>query len=134
MTLIDYIFVYAIAAILVIIYFLRARSGPASRLNFRKQIPGQSYGTLKKKELESFHNKMNSKENIEESNYSKELNVLFEYDNKTWDAFQVLDIPAGSSSEVVKIAFEEALHKVDDDSKAFIKKAFEAIQKNKFSV
>ena len=132
MTLIDYIFVYAIAAILVVIYFLRARKAPASRLNFRKQIPGQSYGTLKKKELESFHNKMNSMEKPTDSGYSKELNVLFEYDNKTWDAFQVLDIPAGSADKAVEKAYKEALQKVDSDSELFIKKAYEAIQKNKF--
>jgi hypothetical protein len=56
------------------------------------------------------------------------LNVVFNYNGHSWDAYEVLGLPAGSSPEKVELAYREALKKVDRGSKHFLEAAFRAIQ------
>lgn len=62
---------------------------------------------------------------------SKSLNVLFNWNGHTWDAYEVLDIPAGSSRASVEAAFERMKHKVDPESVPFVTAAFQAIVSRK---
>lgn len=55
------------------------------------------------------------------------LNVVFNYNGHSWDAFEVLGLPAGSSPERVHQAYEESLGKVDAASKPFMDAAYLAI-------
>jgi hypothetical protein len=57
----------------------------------------------------------------------KNLNVVFMYNGHTWDAYEVLGVPAGSKIEAVKEAYLQALLKVDGESRAFIEAAYRAI-------
>ncbi len=59
----------------------------------------------------------------------KELNVLFNWNGHTWDAYEVLGIPAGSSSIAVEAAYERMCRSVRPDSIPFITAAYEAILK-----
>ena len=57
----------------------------------------------------------------------KSLNVLFNWNGHTWDAYEVLGIPAGSSSESAHQAFERAAALADKETLPFLRAAFEAI-------
>lgn len=58
----------------------------------------------------------------------KSLNVFFNYNGHTWDAYEVLGVPAGSSWQTVQDAFRKQSSTVQADSRAFIEAAYEAIQ------
>lgn len=58
----------------------------------------------------------------------RSLNVVFNYNGHSWDAYEVLGLPAGSSMESVEVAYQESLRRVDEGSKAFMQAAYEAIQ------
>ncbi len=59
----------------------------------------------------------------------KELNVLFNWNGHTWDAYEVLGIPVGSSTVAVEAAFERMRRSVRPDSIPFVTAAYEAILK-----
>ncbi len=58
---------------------------------------------------------------------SKDVNPLFMYNGHSWDAFEVLGVPPGSSMEQIKKAFEESLIKTDRNSHEFLKTALTTI-------
>jgi hypothetical protein len=62
---------------------------------------------------------------------SKSLNVIFNYNGHSWDAFEVLGIPAGSKQAAVEEAFRIALKNTDKTSHDFIRTAFDAIKKTR---
>lgn len=57
----------------------------------------------------------------------KDLNILFNWNGHTWDAYEVLELPAGSSRVAVQKAFETKKIKVEKESVAFITAAYNAI-------
>ncbi|MDZ4082934.1 MAG: hypothetical protein U1E10_08365 [Bdellovibrionales bacterium] len=67
---------------------------------------------------------------LEEENAatSRQLNVFFNWNGHTWDAFEVLGVPAGASRESVIQAFHLARSK-SPDSIAFLQAAADAILK-----
>ncbi|MCM2282658.1 MAG: hypothetical protein NDI61_12515 [Bdellovibrionaceae bacterium] len=58
---------------------------------------------------------------------SKSLNVLFNWNGHTWDAYEVLGLPAGSSRAAVEAAYDRLKCTVDRDSVPFITAAFHSI-------
>lgn len=58
--------------------------------------------------------------------YEKVLNILFQYNGETWDAYEVLGLPAGSSAEAAQKAYEACISK-QPESAAFFKAACDAI-------
>ena len=64
---------------------------------------------------------------IREMRKERTLNVFFNYNGHSWDAYEVLGIPAGSSREATEEAYRIALGKVDEESRVFIDCAFKAI-------
>lgn len=69
---------------------------------------------------------------LEEENQatSRQLNVFFNWNGHTWDAFEVLGVPAGASRETVIQAFHQARAK-SPDSIAFLQAAADAILKGR---
>jgi hypothetical protein len=61
------------------------------------------------------------------------LNVMFNYNGHSWDAYEVLGIPAGASLEAVRERFNAALETSQPQSQDFIKAALEAILKDRAS-
>lgn len=59
---------------------------------------------------------------------STSLNVIFNYNGHSFDAYQTLGIPAGSSWDEVKQAFEHSVSTSDTASKEFYLTAFNAIK------
>ena len=60
----------------------------------------------------------------------RELNVFFNWNGHTWEAFEVLGIPAGSSRDIVVAAFHASRAK-SPDSTPFFQAATDAILKHK---
>lgn len=60
---------------------------------------------------------------------SRSLNVLFNFNGHTWDAYEVLGCPAGASFELAKKAFEVAKRQLEDpQSVEFLETALDAIR------
>lgn len=82
----------------------------------------QSYGTAALKRLEAHELDGSS------ISTSRQLNVFFNWNGHTWDAYEVLGVPAGASRDVVVQAFHAARAK-SPDSTAFVQAATDAILK-----
>lgn len=60
----------------------------------------------------------------------KNLNVVFNYNGHSWDADEVLGLPAGAPMAMVNEAYQKALRTTQPESHAFLQVAFEAIRKS----
>ncbi len=60
---------------------------------------------------------------------AKTLNVHFVYNGHTWDAYEVLGVPAGSSLRTVTQSYQAAIKKADPQSRSFLDAAYQAILK-----
>ncbi len=61
----------------------------------------------------------------------RNLNCLFQYNGHTWDAHEVLGVPAGAPSDSIQAGFDSAIrNSKDEQSKEFIKAAFEALKQH----
>lgn len=58
----------------------------------------------------------------------KSLNVMFNYNGHSWDAYEILGIPAGSGFEKSFQAYEKMSANVDKESREFLLAALEAIR------
>ncbi len=61
----------------------------------------------------------------------RSVNVIFNYNGHSWDAFEVLGCPAGAPLPMVKQAFDQALRTTDPASHEFLRAAYQAITKLK---
>ncbi len=57
------------------------------------------------------------------------LNVLFNWNGHTWDAYEVLGVPAGSSKTAIEAAYHLSRARADADSLKFLEAAYQAIQR-----
>ncbi len=57
----------------------------------------------------------------------KTLNVMFNYNGHSWDAYEVLGVPAGSSMKTVTEAYQSAIRKCEKDSIEFLETAYNSI-------
>lgn len=64
---------------------------------------------------------------VDKFSQSKNLNVIFNYNSHTWDAYEVLGIPAGSPMKDVTHAYQQALRNSDPKSHAFLETAYKSI-------
>lgn len=62
---------------------------------------------------------------------TKELNVLFNYNGHTWDAYEVLGVPAGENIVAVTKAYQELIKKSSPESQEFFETAFKAVLSKK---
>ncbi len=68
---------------------------------------------------------------LEESDSSvsagKDLNILFNYNGHTWDAYEVFGLPAGASLVEVTKSYQHMLKNTAPESHEFLEAAFKAI-------
>jgi hypothetical protein len=112
---------FAFVIILFTLYRRDKRIGRPSKLRFSK-----NKRTL---DSDSFQSVFQQKQENNDQ-YEKVLNILFQYNGETWDAYEVLGLPAGSNMDQAQVAFEIAL-KEGRDSEAFLKAALHAIRTTK---
>ncbi len=61
----------------------------------------------------------------------KNLNVIFSYNSHTWDAYEVLGVPAGASIKTVTEAYQSQIRRCSKDSIEFFETAYNAILNKK---
>lgn len=62
-----------------------------------------------------------------ESAPRRSLNVIFNYNGHSWDAYEVLGLPAGSPIDKVNEAYQSCLKLVDQESRVFVDTAYQSI-------
>lgn len=58
----------------------------------------------------------------------KTLNILFNHNGHTWDAYEILGIPAGAPPALVESAYRNLLAKTAPESREFVDAAYNAIK------
>lgn len=58
---------------------------------------------------------------------TKSLNIMFNYNGHSWDAYEVLGVPAGASITIVTEAYQAALLRGNKSSLDFLETAYKAI-------
>jgi hypothetical protein len=103
----------------------RVRMRPPARLHLRRGEvpPGFSSGNR----LSSGDRLSAEAQHISSEGNLKNLNVIFIYNGHTWDAHEVLGVPAGARFDDVHLAYRKALEKADLESRSFIEAAYLAI-------
>lgn len=61
----------------------------------------------------------------------RSLNVHFNYNGHSWDAFEALGLPAGSGPDKVEAAYQRAISQLSENSKEFYDHARNAILNKK---
>lgn len=59
------------------------------------------------------------------------LNVMFNYNGHSFDAYETLGVPAGSDFSDVRTAYQKAIEGCDESSQDFFKTALDAIKNQK---
>lgn len=75
-----------------------------------------------------------SPENIVEFKGSRSLQVFFNYNGHTFEAYEALGLPAGASLHAVQSAFSKQKILADSESRPFLEAAFEALNSSLNSV
>lgn len=57
----------------------------------------------------------------------KNLNIMFNYNGHSWDAYEVLGVPAGANIRIVTEAYQAAIHRCEKGSVEFLETAYLAI-------
>jgi len=124
------IFLYYGAVILLGVFLLfRRRTRRGMRLRLR------SHGSQKPPELNGGSPAPDNVVDLNPHGFShiepageRPLNVVFNFNGHSWDAYEVLGLPAGSPPEKVEMAYLESLMKMDEGSKPFLDAAYQAIR------
>lgn len=102
--------IIGVVVILLIGFFLIPISKPKERtLNFAK-------------------NKGKTPENA--SGQPLALNVFFNFNGHSFDAYEALGVPAGSTLEEIQLAFQKSIQSADPASQEFFAAAFNAIKQS----
>ncbi|MCB0365366.1 MAG: hypothetical protein H6624_08580 [Bdellovibrionaceae bacterium] len=130
----DFLILNGVVLTLVLFYLLRRRPRSGMRLSLKSgQVDGAAQASGAGSTISIGSKSPVESEVLEDepaqrrTQVGKSLNVIFNYNGHSWDAYEVLGLPAGSSIEKVKAAFEESLAQVDPESRVFIETAYRAI-------
>ncbi len=77
------------------------------------------------------HSDLDNSSSTAEPRVTKELNIFFNYNGHMWEAYESLGIPAGSSVEEARRAFEELRSKMGPESRDFLETALQSILKQR---
>ncbi|MGE3974866.1 MAG: hypothetical protein AB7F59_10105 [Bdellovibrionales bacterium] len=122
----EFLFINGAVVSLLVFFLLRNRRRTMpSLLNFskRKELPGGSgFPTGSKGQYKP-------KRNVD---MGMSLNCFFNYNGHTWDAYEVLGIPAKSPWELVEAGFKSSLANAQDKERVGIIEAAHAALKEQF--
>ncbi|OQW46883.1 MAG: hypothetical protein A4S09_02960 [Proteobacteria bacterium SG_bin7] len=111
-----YLIVNAVVVILLVmsILFLRKGATPQTKLNLRQGGDRTPFDP-KKPQFAEFDGEARS------------LNVVFQHNGEWFDAYEVLELPAGAGSSIVKTQFENLLKNANKDKSKLLRLAYEAL-------
>ena len=64
----------------------------------------------------------------ESTAHERSLTTIFQYNGHSWDAFEVLGLPAGSSDQKAEEAFQKSIKTAHSQSREFFEAAIAAIR------
>ncbi|PWU18469.1 MAG: hypothetical protein C5B49_07150 [Bdellovibrio sp.] len=105
------------AGLALLFLWPRSRRGP-SRLRMARSFgrtPVAAEGAMSAEAKSEFDSTM------------KSLNVMFIYNGHSWDAHEVLGLPAGAPLHMVEEAYRKSLESLQGESSDFIDTAYQAI-------
>lgn len=125
-----------IIGIVLAMYFLfpRSKESPSRlKLGFRRHLPDTAgpMGISPEARLAEQESRAGLHFEPDPMANTKSLNVIFNYNGHSWDAFEVLGVPAGAKPAMVEEAYKKSLQQTDKTSHDFLKTAFEAIRKKR---
>lgn len=121
---------YTAAFFVAALIIMRKKPRKGMLLKIRKSFgpkaaPGKNYGDAAKEfKLEGSQ----PPATVTKLPVERPLNVIFNFNGESWDAYEVLGLPAGSSLESVERAFQESMQRVDGGAKPFMQAAYSAIK------
>jgi hypothetical protein len=110
---------------LIILWIFRRRPRPKMRLRMSGGPRPSSKLSLNEKPLPGEIAAEHS-----DSTGGRSLTVLFNYNGHSFEAFEALGLPAGSSVKTAEEAFQRNTSAIDAESREFLKAALSAIQKS----
>ncbi len=129
----HYLLIYGliVTPIALSFFFLR-RKQPPVKLNLHNPSTEASARVHQQSVVaENVPNERDAKESVNVfASGERALNVFFQWNGHTWDAYEVLGLPAGSSPEAVEKAYRQIVAQSDPESLPFFEAAYEAILKN----
>ncbi len=102
------------------ILFLRRGNTESTRLNLRRTSDSTPQTTMKARSVDDI-------DNMDGADSARSLNVVFQHEGNWYDAFEVLELPAGTSLEDARTRFNELLKSVEPARIHIIKEAIKAI-------
>jgi hypothetical protein len=125
---------YAAFSVIALLFFLTRRRKEGLRLRIGRSASEKP--TLAQKYSEQYPEKLAEKysdkytEGISHiaAPGERPLNVVFNYNGHSWDAYEVLGLPAGSTPEKVEAAYQENMQSTDTGKNAFAEAAYQAIR------
>ena len=113
----HFILINGVLIALIVISFIIVKRGPRNptRLRLKNPRPRPNQPTV------------TVKPHANDVASEKSLNVFFNYNGHSWDAYEVLGVPAGSSLDAVRRAFHKAQSKQNGEAYDFVEAAFRAI-------
>jgi hypothetical protein len=103
------------------LFMIRRRNRPPTQLNLRAGSASRA-----SKAVQTISPEARAAQALHPS--EKDLNVLFNYNGHTWDAHEVLGLPAGAPSAMVEEAYAKACRSFAPESREFIDSAYRAIR------
>jgi hypothetical protein len=122
--LLYYTAVFFVAALII----MRKRPRRGMLLKLRGRGAGKAAGGRSHGENEPRLGGAQPPSNVTNLHGERPLNVIFNYNGESWDAYEVLGLPAGSSLERAEQVYAESLQRVDEGARPFMEAAFAAIK------
>ena len=103
-------------------------TGSAAGTTASRQIAAQKKASYKPRLVTETTMSPEAMEGIQRHPKEKILNVLFIYNGHTWDAYEVLGLPAGAPLKLVEEAYHRASAKTAAGRREFIDSAYQSIR------
>lgn len=140
----DFLTINLIGAGAFLVWYFVSRGGPAqpTRLNMKARDtaptvlePAISENSAQSSSFQDAPSSVpgatvrgSSRSHQAEKPTMKALNVMFNYNGHSWDAYEVLGVPAGASITIVTEAYQTALRRcTGQESVEFLETAYKAI-------
>lgn len=132
----DFLTINLVGAGAFLVWYLVSRGGPAQPTRLNMKAPDTAPTVLEPAMGELAPTQDASPVGVSSAvrrpsdvrSQMKVLNVMFIYNGHSWDAYEVLGVPAGASIHIVTEAYQSALKRcAGPDSVQFLETAYKAI-------
>ena len=117
----------AIGVIFVVLFLWRKGIAKPSKLNLKAEAKAK----IQAKHDRHVMSKEARRASLDPGSNIRDLNVKFIYNGHDWDAYEVLGLPAGSSTPQAQAAFDRAAANADQETRDFLNLALTAIKMTK---